>query len=102
MKALYERRKPTKKELKAAENICNELMQKTASRIIWLSVIKMNDLFGIGEKRARQYIDAMLESAFEFDAYNRDGVAEEVLLRRIKQIIPSVEDLYPDIRGGFL
>lgn len=68
---------------------------RQSNRKVWLVAIQLNELYGFGEKRILKLIEGVNRDAEEFARLRKDGIEEEALLRRVRQIIPSVQRLYP-------
>ena len=87
--------RPTKAQLSQAEEVCDLAIAKATARYGWLVAIQLTEFYGFGEKRILKLIEGVNRDAEEFARLRKDGIEEEALLRRVQQIIPSVQRLYP-------
>lgn len=94
MKA-YARRNYTKREIEALSQECDKRIQDSLSKVQWLMFVAFNDTLGIGEERLLRVVERYAQLVEEYNGLKRDDVADELLARRIKQILPnSFEKLY--------
>ena len=75
-------------------------MDKTIKRGIcraqWLMLIAFNEVLGIGAQRAQRVLEAYGELLEEYEGYAKDGVEDEMLKRRLKQMGIDVKKLWED------
>lgn len=89
MKARY---KPnlTRKEMEILEEAMQKDFKKAVMKAQWLLLVALNEACGLGEKRIartlREYLPKIID---EYGGYKADDVADEILERRIKQILPN-------------
>lgn len=88
--------RPTKNQLKQAEELCGKAIAQATARYGWIMAIALNEEYEFGEKRILRLMGKVTELAEEFDRLRKDEVEEELLLRRVQQIIPGVKSLYPE------
>lgn len=88
--------RPTKNQINQAKVICGKAITQSTARYGWIMAVALNEEYGFGEKRILRLMGKVTELAEEFDRLRNDDVEEEVLLRRIQQIIPGVKSLYPE------
>ncbi len=94
MKA-FVRRNYTKKEIEVMEHEVDKMVFDSIYKIQWLMFVAFNDTLGIGEKRFLRVIERYAELADEYKGFKKDEVADELLARRVKQILPnSFQRLY--------
>ena len=86
----------TKKEIARAQEICDKAAVNSIIRYGWIMAIALNEVCGLGETRILRVLERANELSREYDRYRKDGVEEEILMRRVKQVIPCVERLYPE------
>lgn len=65
-----------------------------AAKAQWLMIVAFNDALGIGRKRLGKVLDRYWEIIGEYQGLKRDEVADELLLRRVRKILPEVPELY--------
>lgn len=88
--------KPTKKQIKAAEEFCEKAIVNSTARYGWIIAIALNDEFGFGKNRINKLMQKVNELANEYNEMKKYDIEEDVLLRRVKQIIPEIDKLYPN------
>lgn len=93
MKALL---RPTKAEVAQRERAQHIALVRNNMRMLYISCLAANRVFGAGSKRLHRYIDDMLKLSEEFKVLREDGVGDEVLLKAVRQIMPDVERLFPE------
>lgn len=75
-------------------------MDKTIRRGIcraqWLMLIAFNEVLGIGAQRAQRVLEAYGELLEEYEGYARDGVEDEILMRRLNKMGMDVKKLWED------
>lgn len=87
MKALVNR-PYTRKEMKAIADEVDRRAICGISKAQWLMLLAFNETLGIGEQRFLQVMSAYSKLLDEYKGYQRDQVADELLSKRIRQILP--------------
>ena len=60
-------------------------------------IVALNDALGVGEERFLRVFDRYTELLEEYGGFKEDEVADEILARRVKQILPkSFDNLYQE------
>lgn len=55
----------------------------------WVMIVAMNDALGVGEERFLRVFGRYIELLEEYGGFKEDEVADEMLSRRVKQILPK-------------
>lgn len=76
-----------------AEEI-DKATQRGICRAQWIMLIALNDVLGIGPVRIQRVLRAYPQLLREYDGYAHDGVEEDMLKRRLRQIGLDVERLW--------
>ena len=84
----------SKRELRRMNEYCDKLIQESAMKCQWLMVIALNDALGIGRDRMMKVFERYQEIVDEYGGLKKDDVADEKVVRRIKQIGPPINQLY--------
>ena len=69
-------------------------VQRGIQKAMWLMCVAMNEAEGIGAVRITRILHALDEVATQYGGYKADGVADEILMRRIRQMGLEIETLY--------
>ena len=73
-------------------------MDKTIRRGIcraqWLMLIAFNEVLGIGAQRAQRVLDSYGELLEEYEGYAKDGVEDEMLMRRLRKMGIDIKMLW--------
>ena len=69
-------------------------VEAAVAKAQWLMLVAINDTLGIGQERFRRVLARYTELVDEYQGLQRDAVADELLLRRVRQILPEVGELY--------
>lgn len=93
MKAHYVR-PYSKKELKIMGEQIERETNGGIQKALWLMCVAMNEAEGIGAKRIMRVLETLEHIALQYGGYKADGVADEILLKRIRQIGLPVDRLY--------
>lgn len=70
------------------------IIEAATSKAQWLMIVALNDEIGLGEKRLGRVMDRYMKLLDEYQGLLRDEVADELLLRRVRTILPNVKELY--------
>lgn len=94
MKSRYNR--PfTKKEAAAIGDLIDQRTTDSLAKVQWIMIVALNDALGIGEKRILRVLEEYPDLLKKYGGFKKDGVSDEMLARRVKQILPkSFERLY--------
>ena len=84
----------SKRELRRMNEYCDKHIQESAMKCQWLMVIAINDALGIGRDRLMRVFERYQEIVDEYGGLKRDDVADEKVVRRIKQIGLPINQLY--------
>lgn len=85
----YPRRNYSKKELEIINSEINKQIVDGISKVQWLMLLAFNETLGIGEQRILKVMDKYIKLLEEYKGYQKDGVADELLSRRLKEILPN-------------
>ena len=87
----------SKRELKAMGEIAERQTHRSLAKVQWVMIVAMNDALGVGEERFLRVFDRYTELLEEYGGFKEDEVADEMLSRRVKQILPkSFDKLYQE------
>ena len=78
-----------KKELVAMGELVDRQVQDALAKVQWMMIVALNDVLGIGEERILRVLSRYPELLREYNGYKRDDVADEMLERRVRQILPN-------------
>ncbi len=84
----------SKRELRRMNEYCDKHIQESAMKCQWLMVIALNDALGIGRDRMMKVFEHYQEIVDEYGGLKKDDVADEKVVRRIKQIGLPINQLY--------
>ena len=70
------------------------IIEAATAKAQWLMIVAFNDELGVGEKRLGRVMERYMKLLDEYQGLLRDEVADELLLRRVKKILPNVKELY--------
>lgn len=91
----YSRRLYSQKELKVLQEEINKQIVDGVSKAQWLMLLAFNESLGIGEQRIMKVMDTYMQLLEEYKGYQKDDVADELLAKRLKEILPnSFKKLY--------
>ncbi len=88
MKSLA-RRPYTKRELEVMKNEIDTQVEKSVCKAQWLMILAFNEALGIGEQRILKVMGKYSELLEEYEGYKTDDVADELLSKRLKEILPN-------------
>lgn len=75
----------------------NNQTQKSLAKVQWVMIVAFNEELGIGEERILRVLNRFPELLEEYGGWKDDGVADEKLAERVKQIMPkSFKRLYEE------
>ena len=87
----------SKREKKAMGEIAERQTRRSLEKVQWVMIVAMNDALGVGEERFLRVFDRYTELLEEYGGFKEDEVADEMLSRRVKQILPkSFDKLYQE------
>ena len=92
----YIRPQLTKRELKAVAEYTDRKIERGICHAQWLMLVAFNNVLGIGKTRAERVLEEYVRLLDEYKAYQADGVEDEILLKRVRQIGLEVDRLYMD------
>ena len=84
----------SKRQLRRMNEYCDKLIQESAMKCQWLMVIALNDALGIGRDLMTKVFERYQEIVDEYGGLKKDDVADEKVVRRIKQIGLPINQLY--------
>ena len=84
----------THRERQIAAAEMDKITRKGICRAQWLMLIAFNEALGIGAQRIQRVMTSYAGLLTEFEAYARDGIEDEMLTRRLKQIGLDVKKLW--------
>lgn len=91
----YPRRIYSQKELKVLQEEINKQIVDGVSKAQWLMLLAFNETLGIGEQRIMKVMDVYMQLLEEYKGYQKDDAADELLAKRLKEILPnSFKKLY--------
>lgn len=67
----------------------NNQTQKSLAKVQWVMIVAFNEELGIGEGRILRALNRFPELLEEYGGFEADDVADEMLSRRVKQILPK-------------
>lgn len=79
--------KYTKRELQAMQEVCDRQIQEGIKRAQWLMLIAFNDTLGIGAERFKRVMTRYAQLVDDYGLAQKDGVEDEMLNRRVGQIL---------------
>lgn len=79
----------SKREKKAMGEITERHTRRSIEKVQWVMIVAMNDALGVGEERFMRVFDRYTELLEEYGGFKEDEVADEMLSRRVKQILPK-------------
>ncbi|MDD7042374.1 MAG: hypothetical protein PUI40_10540 [Oscillospiraceae bacterium] len=79
----------SKREKKAMGEIAERHTRRSIEKVQWVMIVAMNDALGVGEERFMRVFDRYTELLEEYGGFKEDEVADEMLSRRVKQILPK-------------
>ena len=85
MKA-YTRPTLTNKERQIVAAEMDKTIRRGICRAQWLMLIAFNEVLGIGAHRAQRVLEAYGELLAEYEGYAKDGVEDEMLMRRLRKM----------------
>lgn len=87
----------SKREKKAMGEIAERQTHRSLAKVQWVMIVALNDELGLGEERILRVLDRYTELLEEYGGFKEDEVADEMLSRRVKQILPkSFDKLYQE------
>ena len=87
----------SKREKKAMGETAERQKRRSLEKVQWVMIVAMNDALGVGEERFLRVFDRYTELLEEYGGFKEDEVADEMLSRRVKQILPkSFDKLYQE------
>lgn len=95
MKAYIRPRLNRREKERVAAGVEKEIL-RGITRAQWLMLIAFNEVLGIGAKRAGRVLARYNELLDEFEEYVRDGVEDEMLMRRLRKMGLEVTKLWGD------
>lgn len=93
MKAHYVR-PYSKKELAIMGEQIEKEVNRGIQKALWLMCVAMNEAEGLGARRIMRILESLNDISLQYGGYKADGVADEILLKRIRQIGLPVNHLY--------
>ena len=93
MKA-YTRPTLTNKERQIVAAEMGKTIRRGICRAQWLMLIAFNEVLGIGAQRAQRVLESYGELLAEYEEYAKDGVEDEMLMRRLHKIGLDVKKLW--------
>ena len=79
----------TARERRLIDEQYNRDVRRGVEKCQWILLLALNRTCGIGEKRFMKALDLYPELVNEYKGYERDEVADEMLARAMKQILPN-------------
>lgn len=79
----------SKREKKTMGEIAERQTRRSIEKVQWVMIVAMNDALGVGEERFMRVFDRYTELLEEYGGFKEDEVADEMLSRRVKQILPK-------------
>ena len=79
----------SKREKKAIGEIAERQTHRSLAKVQWGMIVALNDALGLGEERFLRVLDRYPELLEEYGGFKEDEVADEMLSRRVKQILPK-------------
>ena len=79
----------SKREKKAMGEIAERQTHRSLAKVQWVMIVALNDELGLGEERILRVLDRYTELLEEYGGFEADDVADEMLSRRVKQILPK-------------
>ncbi len=67
----------------------NARVEKSVCKAQWLMILAFNEALGIGEQRILKVMGKYREILEEYEGYKTDDVADELLSKRLKEILPN-------------
>ena len=87
----------SKREKKAMGETAERQTRRSLEKVQWVMIVALNDALGVGEERFLRVFDRYTELLEEYGGFEADEVADEMLSRRVKQILPkSFTKLYQE------
>lgn len=87
----------SKRELEAISKVVDKQVVESISKAQWIMLVALNEALGIGEQRILKVMELYPKLLEEYEGCKRDDAADEMLARRVKQILPnSFTRLYPN------
>lgn len=87
----------SKREKKAMGETAERQTRRSLEKVQWVMIVALNDALGLGEERILRVLDQYPELLEEYGGFETDDVADEMLSRRPKQILPkSFTKLYSE------
>lgn len=93
MKA-YVRPTLSRNEQKIIDAEMDKTIRKGICRAQWLMLIAFNEVLGIGAQRLQRVLESYDQLLKEYEGYAKDGVEDEVLMRRLHQMGLNVKKLW--------
>lgn len=93
MKA-YPRPNLTNKERRIVAAEMDKTIKRGICRAQWLMLIAFNEVLGIGAQRAQRVLESYGELLEEYEGYAKDGVEDEMLMRRLNKMGLDVKKLW--------
>lgn len=79
----------SKREKKAMVETAERQTRRSIEKVQWVMIVAMNDALGVGGERFMRVFDRYTELLEEYGGFKEDEVADEMLSRRVKQILPK-------------
>lgn len=79
----------SKREKKAMGETAERQTRRSLEKVQWVMIVALNDALGVGEERFLRVFDRYTELLEEYGGFKEDEVADEMLSRRVKQILPK-------------
>lgn len=77
----------TKAQQQALRNHVDRQILQGIQKAQWLMLVAFNDALGIGRERIARVFERYETLLEEYEGYQRDDVADELLRRRVSQIL---------------
>ena len=79
----------SKREKKAMGETAERQTRRSLEKVQWVMIVALNDALGAGEESFLRVFDRYTELLEEYGGFKEDEVADEMLSRRVKQILPK-------------
>ena len=79
----------SKREKKAMGETAERQTRSSIEKVQWVMIVALNDALGVGEERFLRVFDRYTALLEEYGGFKEDEVADEILARRVKQILPK-------------
>ena len=85
----------TKSEIKKMDEIIQKKSTEIACKAQWLMIIAYNQVCGIGKSRVDKVFKVYADLVEEYKIFDKDDIAEYMLLRKVNELKFDVPYLYP-------